>query len=369
MKGTPEKPPALAEEPDLIERFKEDVELAGLVGEKQNAVAVLLCAASAKLPKPINLTVQGASAAGKNHLTGMVARFIPDEMKKVLTGMSPKALMHSAEDEFEHKAVFIAEYDGVARADYAIRTFQSEQVIEWEFVESSNRGIRKKSCRVRGPAAFIQTTTRPLLHPENETRLLFVQMDESKELTQEILQHQAREAAIGALPPEDVFKSWHELIRSLKLARVVIPFASQLVPHFPGEQVRSRRDFPKLLGLIEASAFLHQHQRDKEGDEVIADPKDYLTAKDIFEHAYSAGPEKAVYELLQTAQVLQAAKAEFTVAHLMERTGWGQTKTYGVLNRTLDLGCMVQGDVRGYFRLLSVSSPPPLKLPERVSDD
>ncbi len=81
MKGTPEKPPALAEEPDLIERFKEDVELAGLVGEKQNAVAVLLCAASAKLPKPINLTVQGASAAGKNHLTGMVARFIPDEMK------------------------------------------------------------------------------------------------------------------------------------------------------------------------------------------------------------------------------------------------------------------------------------------------
>ena len=48
----------------------------------------------------------------------------------MLTGISPKALMHGGEFEIQHKAIFIAEYEGVSGADYAIRTMQSEQVIE-----------------------------------------------------------------------------------------------------------------------------------------------------------------------------------------------------------------------------------------------
>jgi len=70
--------------------------------------------------------------------------------------------MHAAENEFRHKAIFIAEYEGVAKADYAIRTMQSEKVIEWDFVDSGKRGSKKKS-RVKGPAAFLQATTRPVL--------------------------------------------------------------------------------------------------------------------------------------------------------------------------------------------------------------
>jgi len=116
--------PYRSSESELLRRFERDVELAGLIGEKRNAKVILLAAVSARLQKPLNVSVGGASSAGKNHLTGTVARFIPDEHKKILTGMSPKALMHSGENEFQHNAVFIAEYEGVAGADYSIRTMQ-----------------------------------------------------------------------------------------------------------------------------------------------------------------------------------------------------------------------------------------------------
>jgi hypothetical protein len=361
----------LAKEPDLIRRFSEDVEQAGLVGERENAATVFLCALSAKLPNPLNLTVQGASSSGKNYLLARAASFIPDEMKRFLSGMTPKVLMHAAEDEFEHKVVFVAEYEGVARADYAIRTFQSEQVIEWQFVETTQDGIRNRTRKVRGPAAFIQATTRPLLHPENETRLLFIQMDETSELTEAILWHQAEEAATGSRSvTEDLCAPWHELIRGLKLTEVIVPFAEKLVPYFPSKNVRSRRDFPKLLGLIQACAFLNQHQRDRDGNAVLADSRDYDVAKPLFEHSYSSGPDEVVAELLKEAKWLEEYNGGdygFSVVDLIGRIRWGKSKTYKVLNRAEELGCIAETK-RGVYRFLRSSLLPPLNLPEKVTE-
>ena len=361
----PDDRPKLTDETRLLRQFEQDIALAGLVGEKENAKVVFLSAVSASLQKPLNVSVSGESSAGKNHLTCCVAKFIPDEHKKVLTGMSAKVLMHSDEHEYEHKAVFIAEYEGVSGADYAIRTMQSEQVIEWEFVDSSNSGIQKKKCIVRGPAAFIQATTRVTLHPENETRLLFVRIDESEEQTKAINAKQAMEAADGApAQPEDLLKTWHELMRSLKPAQIRIPFAQQLAAHFPPDHVRSRRDFPKLLSLIEAIAFLHQHHRSRdERGCIAAAPQDYLDAKVLFEHCYYAGPEAAVGEMLE---VLGAPGTEFSIADLMAKTGWKKTKAYEMLSRAEELGCVAEGDRRGRYKLVRGHSDPPLALPDKV---
>jgi len=352
----------LEAETSLIERFQHDVELAGLVGEKKNAAIVFLCSISAKLSRPLNLTVQGSSSAGKNHLIGTVARFIPDGMQKNLTGMTPKVLMHSAEDEFLHKVVYIVEYEGVAKADYAIRTMQSEQVIKWDFVDT-RKGIEKKTNTVRGPAAFIQATTRPVLHPENETRLLFVQVDESEQQTEAILLQQAESSANGsALPPEALFQFWQKLIQGLQYGHVRIPFAPRLAESFPFKQVRSRRDFQKLLGLIEVSAFLHQHQREKAKNFLIANRHDYLIAKPLFEHSYGVGPERKIAELLQVAKEFQA---EFTVADLLAKLDWGKSKTYEVLKRAEELGCIADTE-RGRYRFLRATESGSLNLPETV---
>jgi hypothetical protein len=353
----------LAQETNLLQRFERDVALAGLVGEKNNAKVILMAAASAKLDRPLNINVGGSSSSGKNHLIGRVASFIPDEYKKNLTGMSPKALMHSAEDEYQHKAVFIAEYEGAAGADYAIRTMQSEKVIEWEFVDTSH-GIKTQKRKVNGPVAFIQATTRVTLHPENETRLLFLEMDESKDQTRAITERQAMEAAgVKQSIPDDLFSKWHDFFKSLKADPVIILFAKQLAEAFPNERVRSRRDFPKLLGLIEVSAYLHQNQRGYRGNSILAAPQDYQIAKHLFEHCYYTGPDKEVGKLLEAAE----SSYEFTVADMMLQLPWKKSKMYQVLGRAEELGCVAEtGEKRGTYRFLQKHSESPLKLPERV---
>lgn len=353
----------LLETENLIELFLKDVEERGLVGEQANASTVLLCAVSALLSSPLNLTVSGESSAGKNYLLAAVAAFIPEEHRKATSGLTPKALMHAAEDEFQHKAIFIAEYEGVAKADYAIRTMQSEKVIEWDFVDTG-KGIRKKKSRVKGPAAFLQATTRPVLHPENETRLLFISLDESSEQTHAILRRQAEAAEKGELPnDEEKIKNWHDFIRSLKSMNVAIPFASNLAAHFPTERVRSRRDFPKLLGLIETSAFIHQYQREKQDGRIIASPEDYRVAKHLFENCYATGPDTKLSELLSAAQELHG-KGTFRVSDLIEKTGWGKSKVYMVLARAEELGCIAESEVRGVYNFIRNSAVPPLELPE-----
>lgn len=356
----PSKPlPALAGNIDLVSRFQQDVEESGLVGEKKNAVTVFLCAVSAKLDKPLSLTIQGSSSAGKNHLINSVAAFLPESMKKIISGMTPKALMHAGEHEFQHKAVFIAEYEGVSGADYAIRTMQSERFIQWEFVNSGSEGIQKKSNTVLGPAAFIQATTRSMLHPENETRLLFIQMDESPELTREINERQAREAEGPSNLSEVSLGDWHEFIEGLQPMRVSVPYASHLLPYFPNEQVRSRRDFPKLLGLIQVSAFLHQHQR-KQGSLILATGADYAVAKMVFENSYGCGPEKAIGDLVH---VTRSFPRDFTVVELMEKLGWRKTKTYEVLERAEDRGYVASASY-GRYRFVKDATTSGLMLPE-----
>lgn len=352
----------LEDEPNLFVRFQRDVEAAGLVGERENALVVLLSAVSARGQAPINTTVGGQSSSGKNHLMGRVASFIPDEHKKFLTGMSPKALMHETEDAYEHRAVFIAEYEGVASADFSIRTLQSEQVIEWSFTDSSSNGLRTRTNRLKGPAAFIQATTRPLLHLENETRQLFIQVDESEEATQAILNRQAEQAMYVAQDsPNSIQQPWQEFLLNLEAKPVIVLYADQLSASFPTSRVRSRRDFPKLLEMIKTCSYLHQKEREQDDDLIVASPEDYYLTKPLFEHCYRFGPDFHTTTLLKAAAQLARC---FTVSDLQTKLRWGKTKTYDVLQRCAESGFIVDGQGRGYYRLVSTAKRTDLRLPE-----
>ena len=144
---------------------------------------------------------------------------------------------------------------------------------------------------------------------------------------------------------------------------VSIPYAPVLAELFPGDRVRSRRDFPKLLGLIEASAFLHQQKREKRDEKLVADSDDYLTAKQLFENCYATGPDSKLTELLESAESINS---EFRVSDLLVKTGWCQSKTYAVLKRAEELGCIAESENRGVYRFIRNSAVPPLELPDAV---
>jgi Fic family protein len=57
---------------------------------------------------------------------------------------------------------------------------------------------------------------------------------------------------------------------------VVIPYADKLT--FPTAWMRTRRDHARFLNLIEVSAFLHQHQRERRDGAILASLADYGTA-------------------------------------------------------------------------------------------
>ena len=57
---------------------------------------------------------------------------------------------------------------------------------------------------------------------------------------------------------------------------MVIPYADKLT--FPSAWMRTRRDHARFLNLIEVSAFLHQHQRERRGGAIVASLADYAVA-------------------------------------------------------------------------------------------
>ena len=64
--------------------------------------------------------------------------------------------------------------------------------------------------------------------------------------------------------------------RRLEGLPVVIPYADRL--SFPSAWMRTRRDHARFLNLIEVSAFLHQHQRQRQGGAIVAAVDDYAAA-------------------------------------------------------------------------------------------
>ena len=92
--------------------------------------------------------------------------------------------------------------------------------------------------------------------------------------------------------------------RLLEPAPVVIPYAEAL--RFPTAWMRTRRDHARFLNLIEVSAFLHQHQRERRhGDAIVADVADYAAAyalaRDVLAETLSdvRRPLREAYERIQ----------------------------------------------------------------------
>jgi hypothetical protein len=144
-----------------------------------------------------------------------------------------------------------------------------------------------------GPTNLITTTTALRLHHENETRLLSLSSDESREQTTDVLEALAEEDDGDGLD----YGRWHALQRWIELGdrRVTIPYGRQLAKLIPPVAVRLRRDFGSLLALIRAHALLHQatRERDDKG-RIVASVADYGAVRELLADVLSEGVEKTV---------------------------------------------------------------------------
>jgi DNA primase/nitrogen regulatory protein PII-like uncharacterized protein len=266
--------------PDILQQAVNDMESLGHVGESSAKQLAFICALSARMGSPIQPSTHAQSSAGKNTLWDTVLSLFPPEMVIRRSGLSAKALFRT-QVNLERAILYLQEVAGAESADYSIRILQSDGKLEYEATEKmSDNSFRNVIHRVEGPTVIVQTTTKNHLHPENETRVLPIYIDESEEQTERIIRNILKDAA-GKGPDyiliETKQKTWHDAIRLLQPGIVVIPYAERII--IPNSPIRIRRDIHKLLDVVGVITWLHQYQRERDPlNRILATEEDFEVA-------------------------------------------------------------------------------------------
>jgi DNA primase catalytic core len=273
---------ALLRRPDLLDQVARDIDSLGYVGEETNKRLLYLVAVSRKLDDPLSAIVLSQSGAGKSGLTEAVENLCPPEDVVLLTRLTPQSLYYVEPGFLDRKLVIVEERYGSIEADYSIRVLQSRKklIAAAPIKDPSTGNMKTRIFTVEARAAFIEATTASSVNHENATRCFELTMDESPEQTKRIhermsllrtergLRLRQEAAAISR-------RHWNAQ-RLLESLPVVVPYADKL--SFPSAWLRTRRDYARFLNLIEVSAFLHQHQRERRGGAIVAATADYAVA-------------------------------------------------------------------------------------------
>ena len=277
-------------QPNLAQLILDDMEALGYVGEEKAKLLAYLIGISRKLPKPLSGIILSQSGCGKSTLTEIIEQLTPPEDVLLFTRITAQALIYIPEGLLKGKLLIVEERVGAEAAEYSIRILQSRQRLTQAvpLKDPLTGKITTHILTVEGPVAYLETTTDPRINHENATRCFEITLDESDEQTERILKSQRA----YRLPSrknrhresEAILKRHHQAQRLLEAVLVFIPYADKLT--FPSKRLRNRRDNERFLCLIEASAFLHQHQRERgktdDGDSyVLANLEDYRLAYDL----------------------------------------------------------------------------------------
>jgi hypothetical protein len=294
----PAEAPKLAAELRILDRFAVAIRGCGVVGETATAATTYLTLTSRLLDRQASLIVKGHSSSGKSYTVEQTAKFFPPEAVIVMTGMSERALIYSP-DEYSHRTLLLYEESALREGAednmtaYLVRSLLSEGRLEYPVtIKDKDGGFTTKTIVKEGPTNLVMTTTKVAVHAENETRMLSITTDDSREQTARVF------AALADETGSDVdLDEWVQLQRWLANAehRVTIPYAARLAELVPPVAVRLRRDFGTLLALIRAHAILHQQtrQRDAAG-RIIATTDDYEQVRALVEDVIAAGVGETV---------------------------------------------------------------------------
>jgi hypothetical protein len=241
-----------------------------------------LVAISRKLDDPLSAIVLSQSGAGKSGLTEVIEKLCPPEDIVLLTRLTPQSLYYVEPGFLDRKLVIVEERYGSIEADYSIRVLQSRKklIAAAPVKDPATGNMRTKVFTVEARAAFIEATTASSVNHENATRCFELAMDETAEQTRRIHERMSLRRTERGLKQraeaDEVSRRHWNAQRLLDPFPVVIPFADKLV--FPSSWLRTRRDYARFLNLIEVSAFLHQHQRERRGGAIVASTADYAVA-------------------------------------------------------------------------------------------
>ena len=251
-------------DPELIKHIIDDFEKTGLLGEDQNALIGYLSALSRKDEQPLAVIIQSSSGAGKTTFMDAVLALMPEEdciKFSALTGQS----LYYMQNNLKNKILALVEEEGAQKASYSLKLLQSEGILSIAAAAKDPDTGRMQTQRyeVEGPVMIFIATTNFEIDEELQNRCILLTVNETKEQTQRILEHQRQmetlEGLIQKSSKDEICKRHHVLQKLLRPIHVINPYAEEL--SFYAQDHRARRHQKKYLSLIRMIAFLHQYQR------------------------------------------------------------------------------------------------------------
>ena len=359
---------AIATAPRILEAFTAAYAATGAVGEQRIAQTLYLALTSRFLSRPVAVAVKGPSSGGKSFTVESVLRFFPAEAAHCVTALSDRALAYT-EADLEHRFLVVFEAAGMVGefASYLMRSLLSEGRLVYEVVEKTANGLRPRRIEKQGPTGLLVTTTAVRLHPENETRLLSLQVTDTPEQTRAVMR------ALGRPAQESLdLTPWISLQRWLANAehRVLIPYSAELAERIPPVAVRLRRDFGQLLALIQAHAILHQGTRERDArGRIIATLEDYIVVRELVVETIAEGLEAtvapSVRETVKAVETLLAeARSEATVLDIARQLALDKSAASRRIAAAVQLGLLRNlEDRRGRPARVCLGDPLPAEVP------
>lgn len=285
-----------------------------------------------------NICANSNSGAGKDFLFKQILGLLPREMVVKRSRISPTAFT------YWHNAVF--EPDWTWDGKILLLSDISDSVLNHEVFKLMCSDETNSTITIKQKAVDIEINGKPILlittaaaNPNSEMLRRFpnLELDETIDQTQKIMERQANVAATGDTIEYNPIIT--KALSKLSRVKVKIPYASILPNKFTNEHIIMRTHFHRLLDYIKASAALFQCQRksDEKGN-IIAIPEDYDNARIVL-IATTSNPLMIPLTKKQK-QLLEAAKrlGTFTAKKIEPYSPYVLSKLYPVLHELKEYG-------------------------------
>ncbi|HSH95459.1 MAG TPA: hypothetical protein VK968_15050 [Roseimicrobium sp.] len=345
---------AMGKDPKLIDVILDDYAQCGLVGERTNTLLSYLGMTSRKMPSPLALMTLSSAGSGKSILQNTTHAFCPPEEAIKTTNLSAKALFHRDKNSLKHKFLVLEEGKGMESAAYALRVLISsgELITEVATKDPSSWRLVAMRNRVEGPVAVSLTTTSPDTDAETRSRFFVISTDESPEQTEAILDLQRRQQTLEGLQAVDarktIYRRHHAFQRLLQPIHVINPLVQRM--RGMSNRLTARRDQPKLLGLVNAVAFLRQMTKPVKQHGTLTyievDEVDLRIAADLLHVLTGPGSQEVSRPARELLGVLMRMRKQsgatsgefgFTRRQVREFAQWERTRVHRYLAELLDL--------------------------------
>src|SRR5262249_50857257 len=133
-----------------------------------------------------------------------------------------------------------------------LRELMSEGVLRHVVVQKIGDEFVSTTIEVKGPVSFFVSTTKTEIDPENETRMLSLELDDSPTQTKKVMMQVAEREGWNCGADQIDFTPWHDYQRWLAAGerRVHVNFSTELVDLIDPKAVRLRRDVGQLIRAI-----------------------------------------------------------------------------------------------------------------------